>query len=356
MRRTRYVLGSSVLALTLMMAPAAFAQDVSDIDFGDDTSVWANDGECDDPRFAGEGTASILLQTDLGRDATDCRTAYEAGTVTYLGEDGAAAPAVADNGSATDISEIDFGDDSGTWANDGECDDPRFGGALESHRFADATDCRTAFEAGDVTYLGEGDAEPAEPVEQPDASEIDFGDDSGNWANDGECDDPRFGGGLQSHLYADATDCRAAFEAGDATYLGDQDRPEAITEPLIIDGIEFGDDSGNWSNDGECDDARFTGPGMGASLESHIGADASDCSAAYLAGTITLADEAVSGNGGDFRINFGDDSSASAFDGICDDPRFQGRGAALELYESNILADATDCRAAYDAGTVTYAP
>jgi len=95
---------------------------------------------------------------------------------------------------------------------------------------------------------------------------------------------------------------------------------------------------------------------MGASLESHIGADASDCSAAYLAGTITLADEAVSGNGGDFRINFGDDSSASAFDGICDDPRFQGRGAALELYESNILADATDCRAAYDAGTVTYAP
>ena len=30
-------------------------------DFGDNTSQWANDGECDDPRFEGEGAAETLL-------------------------------------------------------------------------------------------------------------------------------------------------------------------------------------------------------------------------------------------------------------------------------------------------------
>lgn len=55
---------------------------VSDgIDFGDDLSTWANDGECDDPRFAGEGAASTLLDDDMYHDATDCSTAYAAGTI-----------------------------------------------------------------------------------------------------------------------------------------------------------------------------------------------------------------------------------------------------------------------------------
>src|SRR5690606_20005350 len=125
-------------------------------------------------------------------DATDCRTAYEAGDVTYAPD--------ADAGAAVAIEgDIDFGDDSGNWANDGECDDPRFGGTLSSHLRADATDCRNAYEAGDVTYTA-----PAAP------GEIDFGTDAGSFANDGECDDPRFGGVLTSHELADATDCRAA--------------------------------------------------------------------------------------------------------------------------------------------------
>lgn len=51
------------------------------IDFGDDLSSWANDGECDDPRFQGEGTASTLLDDDLYHDATDCSEAYAAGTI-----------------------------------------------------------------------------------------------------------------------------------------------------------------------------------------------------------------------------------------------------------------------------------
>jgi protease YdgD len=297
-----------------------------EIDFGDDSGTWANDGECDDPRFGGN------LDSHLMADATDCREAYEAGTVTYQAPD--------NTGSDVSIDDIDFGDNSGNWANDGECDDPRFGGSLDSHLMADATDCREAYEAGTVTYETTDNAGSDVSI-----GDIDFGDDSGNWANDGECDDPRFGGGLDSHRLADATDCREALEAGIVTYTGDS--------AVVIDGIDFGDDSGNYSNDAECDDPRFTGPGVGVALDDHLMADATDCSSAYTEGTVTLAEN---GSNGDFRINFGDDSSVSAYDGVCDDPRFQGRGGALELLESNMLADASDCRAAHDAGTVTYNP
>ena len=52
-----------------------------DISFGDDTSEWANDGECDDPRFEGPGTAVTLLAEDLLRDATDCRELFKRGEV-----------------------------------------------------------------------------------------------------------------------------------------------------------------------------------------------------------------------------------------------------------------------------------
>ncbi len=55
---------------------------VSDgIDFGDDLSNWADDGECDDPRFNGEGAATTLLKDDMYHDATDCSAGYSAGTI-----------------------------------------------------------------------------------------------------------------------------------------------------------------------------------------------------------------------------------------------------------------------------------
>ena len=58
-------------------APAAA---VSGIDFGDDSSTWAHDGECDDPRFRGEGmTATPLLDQDIRADASDCLEAFKAG-------------------------------------------------------------------------------------------------------------------------------------------------------------------------------------------------------------------------------------------------------------------------------------
>src|SRR5690606_40447998 len=94
----------------------------NEIDFGDDSSEWANDGECDDPRFTGAGAAAELVDEDRLKDATDCRAAYEAGTVTLseAPEDAAETPA--------GNQKINFGDDSSEWANDGECDDQRFTG------------------------------------------------------------------------------------------------------------------------------------------------------------------------------------------------------------------------------------
>ena len=47
----------------------------------------------------------------------------------------------------------------------------------------------------------------------------------------------------------------------------------------------------DWSNDGECDDMRFAGPGMTATplLQADIMRDATDCRQAYDAGRLTLA-------------------------------------------------------------------
>jgi len=52
--------------------------------------------------------------------------------------------------------EVDFGDDASGWSRNGECDDPRFTGkgmapvTLEENAFADATDCQTLYERGEI--------------------------------------------------------------------------------------------------------------------------------------------------------------------------------------------------------------
>lgn len=53
------------------------------VEWGDNTSRWANDGECDDPRFAGPGMARTLLDEDRFHDARDCQNLYRSGQV-YL--------------------------------------------------------------------------------------------------------------------------------------------------------------------------------------------------------------------------------------------------------------------------------
>ncbi len=54
--------------------------------------------------------------------------------------------------------------------------------------------------------------------------------------------------------------------------------------------VDFGDDASDWSNDNECDDPRFEGPGMTATplLDEDIGHDASDCRAAFVRGDLQL--------------------------------------------------------------------
>ena len=134
------VLTTSMTALALISPQTAVAQEV---DFGDNSSEWANDGECDDERFTGPGmTGTPLLDSDVRHDASDCRAAFRAGRLTLK---------------TTRTSKIIWGDDNGDWANDGECDDMRFTGSgmtstplLEDDVKHDATDCRMAYEAGNL--------------------------------------------------------------------------------------------------------------------------------------------------------------------------------------------------------------
>ncbi len=72
------------LVFVLLLFPL-FAQ-AQELDFGNDRSLWSNDGECDDPRFEGEGMASSLSSRNEGRDASDCRELYEAGRINLIGE------------------------------------------------------------------------------------------------------------------------------------------------------------------------------------------------------------------------------------------------------------------------------
>ncbi|HEV7291286.1 MAG TPA: hypothetical protein VGN79_03115 [Devosia sp.] len=275
--------GASPLDQAEIPAPSS----VPEIDFGDDSGEWANDGECDDPRFSGEGTADELVEADRLKDATDCRAALEAGTITFTG-DAEATTLV--------VPEINFGDDTSEWANDGECDDPRFAGPGAAEELVgadllkDATDCRAAYEAGTVTYTGD-----QTPIDSSAPGAFDYGGDTSTWAKDGECDDPRFTGpGMAKKLlsedsYADATDCRT-LEAEGKVAIRTVYTPEyAAGAPYDSDGVEFGDNSSSYANDDTCDDPRFEGPGAAALLlDGDRLRDANDCRAAYEGGTVTL--------------------------------------------------------------------
>lgn len=345
-------------------APAAASGGA--IDFGDDSGQWANDGECDDPRFSGEGSADETLEEDIRKDATDCATAYEAGTVVLSGT--GTSPLDIDVPSIA--SAINFGDDSGEWANDGECDDPRFEGTgsaaelVDADIRKDATDCRAAFEAGTVTLVDSSAADTLEDAADAAGSDaINYGDDTSEWAKDDECDDPRFKGtGVAAELLDadrghDATDCRAAVEAGTATFVGENagtDTP-AVTTPAVFD---YGADWSKWSNDGECDDPRFVGEGTDKKLlnDDAMG-DATDCKALEAEGKVSIrkvfTPEYAAGAPYDSSaIDFGDNTSSYADDDQCDDPRFEGPGLALTVFDSDLLHDAEDCKAAFEAGTV----
>jgi hypothetical protein len=55
--------------------------DTSGVEFGDNSSSYANDDICDDPRFEGPGVASTLLDSDLEHDSADCEALFEQGKI-----------------------------------------------------------------------------------------------------------------------------------------------------------------------------------------------------------------------------------------------------------------------------------
>jgi hypothetical protein len=141
--------------VSILVASAPHAAYAQNIDFGDDASRFSKDGECDDMRFSGAGmTNTTLIDSDIRHDATDCRTAYNQGRLTYQGGRRAAdAPSTgyADSG----VNHIMWGDDASRFAKDGECDDKRFIGPgmtsttlIDSDIKHDATDCRAAYNQG----------------------------------------------------------------------------------------------------------------------------------------------------------------------------------------------------------------
>ena len=198
----------------------------------------------------------------------------------------------------------DFGDDSGEYANDGECDDTRFvgdrgGGAVDtdSHIRRDATDCRNLLRAGRISWGTSAGRNTNSGLSGSGDGGGDFGDDSGAYSNDGECDDTRFvgdrGGGAadnDSHIRRDATDCRSLLRTGRISWGTSAGRNTNSGLSGSGDGGgDFGDDSGAYSNDGECDDTRFIGNrgGGAADNDSHIRRDATDCRNLLRAGRIS---------------------------------------------------------------------
>lgn len=109
--------------------------------------------------------------------------------------------------------------------------------------------------------------------------------------------------------------------------------------------VEFGDDSGAYPQDNECDDRRFVGTGMAVVLNwRNTGRDASDCKALHDAGQIRLWVMGEALRATECRaIDFGNDSSDYAKDDECDDMRFEGPGMARSVSQDNIGLDATDC-------------
>lgn len=117
---------------------------------------------------------------------------------------------------------------------------------------------------------------------------LELGDDSGDWAGDGQCDDVRFTGDgmadvlLTDSIGKDAGDCKAALAAGTIS-IDPMHAPPADDASII-----FGDDTSTFSGDGECDDIRFAGKNASTTIfiAEDIGHDASDCKKAFEAGLV----------------------------------------------------------------------
>lgn len=130
--------GSTILQLS----------DGRSIDFGNDRGEYPRDGECDDPRFVGQGMATSLDNANIRGDASDCQRHFQSKNIRLV--------RTRSQVPLSQCRSIDYGNNSSQWSRDGECDDPRFTGPgvdnimLINDLRADATDCRRLCDAGQV--------------------------------------------------------------------------------------------------------------------------------------------------------------------------------------------------------------
>ncbi len=408
-----------------------------DIVFGDDSSGFANDGECDDPRFQGPGAAFGSGSNHLFKDASDCRTQFDAGLVSLAepedmnlsgqmdtslfggdsdvfsgdttatssitmpdagpfgevffalvqafqaipGDDAGALPLPFgvggdvtpeyDRATMVALTGIDFGDNSGPFTDDGECDDPRFEGPgaadfnIDGGELTDGSDCSRLYLEGTVTYVEPDISDSAgSDTAIVDSSGIDFGDNSSLFADDGECDDPRFEGPgaaamtSESSEMRDANDCRTMFETGQLTLVAQTSStiataslPSVSTQPRAPappprETYTIGVPRGDISSATQADGSIFA---SGSVYGDPINSDSRPTGMPPSASVVPVPTRPASND----AIDFGDNSSVFANDGECDDPRFEGDGAASINFDDDLGKDANDCRAAYEAGTVT---
>ena len=149
------------LALLLSCIPLSAAH-AQAIDFGDDASEFSRDGECDDRRFTGPGmTDTLLLESDVKHDATDCRVAFEQKRIQYVGDRPNAkydTPGADEADEAeTETDNMMWGDNASPRARNGVCDDMRYTGAGMARTTLrgedvkhDAADCQAAFRQGRI--------------------------------------------------------------------------------------------------------------------------------------------------------------------------------------------------------------
>ncbi|MEP0191338.1 MAG: hypothetical protein ABJP70_12020 [Erythrobacter sp.] len=138
---------SSILAIAMIPPPSPPDNGPVAIDFGNDSSEFANDGECDDPRFIGGLGNDSLVTDNIGKDASDCRNAVLEKKISY---------------NPLFTQPENYGDDASDYAKDGECDDIRYTGEYGSDAIYvvsdighDASDCRAAVEAGEARWQGD---------------------------------------------------------------------------------------------------------------------------------------------------------------------------------------------------------
>jgi hypothetical protein len=120
---------------------------------GDNSCQWAFDGECDDANYPN----AVTNACPPGTDTADCT--------------GAGPGPVPGQGPAAQ------GDNSCQWAFDGECDDPNYPNAVTNA-------CAPGTDTADCTGAGPGPGPGQGPAAQ--------GENSCQWAFDGECDDPNY--------------------------------------------------------------------------------------------------------------------------------------------------------------------